>query len=120
MITAGATDAPAPAPQPTAAPVTGDAHCPTTAAQRLGWGNPTRASNFADGLPPDWHPYGPEVGHAVSTAQPPTSAATRRAVRLLGTASPPRPRLRSVPFHRSRRTGATPTTRSGIPEGFSA
>ena len=39
------------------------ANCPTTAAARLGWGAPTRASDFDAGLPPDWHPYGPEVGH---------------------------------------------------------
>jgi hypothetical protein len=39
------------------------ATCPTTAADRLGWGAPTRTSDFQDGLPSDWHPYGPEVGH---------------------------------------------------------
>jgi hypothetical protein len=39
-------------------------HCPTTAAERFGWGPPTRAADFdGDALPPDWHPYGPEVGH---------------------------------------------------------
>ncbi len=38
--------------------------CSTTAAARLGWGDPTRTSDFDAGLPPDWHPYGPEVGHA--------------------------------------------------------
>ncbi|OLM17069.1 MULTISPECIES: glycoside hydrolase family 16 protein [unclassified Pseudonocardia] len=39
-------------------------HCTTTAADTLGWGEPTRRSDF-DGtaLPPDWHPYGPEPGH---------------------------------------------------------
>ncbi|GAA4691622.1 hypothetical protein GCM10023215_30730 [Pseudonocardia yuanmonensis] len=38
--------------------------CPRTAADTLGWGTPTRQSDF-DGtaLPPDWHPYGPEPGH---------------------------------------------------------
>ncbi|MCE0763407.1 glycoside hydrolase family 16 protein [Pseudonocardia kujensis] len=38
--------------------------CPRTAADTLGWGVPTRQSDF-DGtaLPPDWHPYGPEPGH---------------------------------------------------------
>jgi hypothetical protein len=39
------------------------ARCPTTAAQRYGWGTPTRSSDFDDGLPGDGHPYGPEVGH---------------------------------------------------------
>ncbi|WP_156819638.1 glycoside hydrolase family 16 protein [Pseudonocardia sp. HH130630-07] len=45
----------APAPGPT---------CTTTAADTLGWGEPTRRSEF-DGtaVPPDWHPYGPEPGH---------------------------------------------------------
>ena len=56
--------APEPAPRPTAAvTAVAPANCPTTAAQGLGWGAPTRASEFDDGLPPDWHPYGPEVGH---------------------------------------------------------
>jgi hypothetical protein len=38
--------------------------CATTAADTLGWGQPTDQSDF-DGtaLPPDWHPYGPEPGH---------------------------------------------------------
>ena len=66
----------APAPGPAAPPVPSAAapaaaaappapeRCPTTAAQRLGWGPPTRAADFdGGGLPPDWHPYGPEVGH---------------------------------------------------------
>jgi len=53
-----------PAPQPASAPtVAGPDHCPTTAARRFGWGAPTRTSEFDAGLPPDWHPYGPEVGH---------------------------------------------------------
>ena len=47
-----------PAPQPTA-----DTRCSTTAAERFGWGDPSRSSDFDAGLPPDWHPYGPEVGH---------------------------------------------------------
>jgi licheninase len=46
-----------------AAPGPAPARCATTAAARLGWGVPTRASDFDAGLPPDWHPYGPEVGH---------------------------------------------------------
>jgi licheninase len=52
-------------PRTAAAPAAppGSAGCPTTAAARLGWGAPTRASEFDAGLPPDWHPYGPEVGH---------------------------------------------------------
>ncbi|WP_130289152.1 glycoside hydrolase family 16 protein [Pseudonocardia sediminis] len=42
----------------------GAGNCPNTAAQKLGWGDPTRVSDF-DGstVPPDWHPYGPEPGH---------------------------------------------------------
>jgi licheninase len=58
-----------PSPRPTplvpgaAASAPGASHCPTTAAARLDWGAPTRASDFDGGLPDDWHPYGPEVGH---------------------------------------------------------
>jgi licheninase len=53
-----------PAPQPTAViTAAADTHCPTTAARRFGWGDPTRSSDFGTGLPPDWHPHGPEVGH---------------------------------------------------------
>jgi licheninase len=38
--------------------------CPMTAAQRNGWGEPARSTDFAGAaLPPDWHPYGPEPGH---------------------------------------------------------
>ncbi|MDT7616698.1 MAG: hypothetical protein QOF00_4145 [Pseudonocardiales bacterium] len=37
--------------------------CPDTASARYGWGAPTRQSDFQDGLPADWHPYGPEPGH---------------------------------------------------------
>jgi licheninase len=38
--------------------------CGDTAADRLGWGAPTRSSDFTgNALPPDWHPYGPEPGH---------------------------------------------------------
>lgn len=52
------TSAPGPA-----APAAGN--CPTTAAQTLGWGDPTRRSDFEGStVPPDWHPYGPEPGHA--------------------------------------------------------
>jgi beta-glucanase (GH16 family) len=65
---------PADEPAPPAPPASGPApqqpdpapasHCATTAADTLGWGEPTRRSDF-DGtaLPPDWHPYGPEPGH---------------------------------------------------------
>ena len=38
--------------------------CATTAAERYGWGEPTRRSDFTNGLPGDWHPYGPEPGHS--------------------------------------------------------
>ncbi|MFP5022824.1 glycoside hydrolase family 16 protein [Pseudonocardia phyllosphaerae] len=55
--------------QPGTAQRAGDApaapsHCTETAAQKYGWGAPTRRSDF-DGntLPPDWHSYGPEPGH---------------------------------------------------------
>ncbi len=42
----------------------GPSRCPTTAAAALGWGKPTRESDFTGTtLPPDWHPYGPEPGH---------------------------------------------------------
>lgn len=63
---------PAPAPPvatTTAAPATTTAaadpgpRCTQTAAARYGWGAPTRESDFDHGLPPDWHPYGPEPGH---------------------------------------------------------
>ena len=54
--------APAAAPPPAPAPAAPD-RCPTTAADRLGWGAPTRVAGFDAGLPPDWHPYGPEPGH---------------------------------------------------------
>ncbi|OJY37788.1 MAG: hypothetical protein BGP03_09490 [Pseudonocardia sp. 73-21] len=38
--------------------------CTDTAAQKFGWGAPSRESDF-DGttLPADWHAYGPEPGH---------------------------------------------------------
>ena len=73
VLAACTTDTAAPAAQSTAAatPVGDDAYCPTTAAQRFGWGTPTRASDFADGLPADWHPYGPEVGHDKKGARTP-------------------------------------------------
>ncbi len=49
--------------------------CPSTAAERHGWGGPTRASDFANGLPPDWHPYGPEPGHARKGVRTPEAIA---------------------------------------------
>jgi hypothetical protein len=50
-----------PAPRPPASP----SKCATTTSEKLGWGEPTRTSDF-DGatLPSDWHAYGPEPGHA--------------------------------------------------------
>lgn len=52
----------APVPAQPAPPAAG--RCPQTAAQTLGWGEPTRRSDFEGGaVPPDWHPYGPEPGH---------------------------------------------------------
>ncbi|GEL17882.1 hypothetical protein PA7_17190 [Pseudonocardia asaccharolytica DSM 44247 = NBRC 16224] len=46
-------------------PAVPSSQCTVTAADRYGWGEPTRASHFEqDGaLPPDWHAYGPEPGH---------------------------------------------------------
>ncbi|MDQ4118535.1 MAG: glycoside hydrolase family 16 protein, partial [Actinomycetota bacterium] len=60
---AAAVPAPPPAAPTQAAPAAGN--CPQTAARAFGWGEPTRHSAF-DGtaVPPDWHPYGPEPGHA--------------------------------------------------------
>ena len=89
VLAACVTDSAAPAPQSTAAttPATGDAHCSTTAAQRLDWGTPTRASDFADGLPPDWHPYGPEVGHDKKGVRTPEAITVRDGVATItGTA----------------------------------
>ena len=49
---------PAP-PAPPASP------CTRTAAAAHDWGEPDRHSAFeGDAVPPDWHPYGPEPGHA--------------------------------------------------------
>ncbi len=64
VVGTAATAEAAPAPVRSAAPAAPAGNCPTTAAQKLGWGQPTRASEF-DGtaVPPDWHPYGPEPGH---------------------------------------------------------
>jgi licheninase len=57
---------PAGPPVPAAAvqPAPDASECAATASGRYGWGEPTRRSDFHDGLPPDWHPYGPEPGHA--------------------------------------------------------
>src|SRR5689334_23711299 len=66
--------------RPTADVATTDASCPTTAAQRLGWGAPTRSSDFADGLPPDWHPYGPEVGDDKKGVRTPEAITVRDGV----------------------------------------
>jgi licheninase len=53
-----------PTPVASAAPAPDPSDCPKTAAQRYGWGEPTRAADFTgDTLPADWHPYGPEPGH---------------------------------------------------------
>ncbi len=65
LAVAAAPAGPAPAPVVTAPAMPPDpSDCPTTAADTYGWGEPTRRSDFQDGLPPDWHPYGPEPGHA--------------------------------------------------------
>ncbi|MEV1295866.1 family 16 glycosylhydrolase [Pseudonocardia sp. NPDC049635] len=47
--------------------------CPVTAAERYGWGEPDRHSDFegVDEVPPDWHPYGPEPGHAKNGVRTP-------------------------------------------------
>jgi hypothetical protein len=90
VLAACGTDGGGPAPQPSAAatPVAdADAHCSTTAAQRLGWGEPTRAADFGDGLPPDWHPYGPEVGHNKKGVRTPEAITTADGVvTIAGTA----------------------------------
>jgi hypothetical protein len=61
---AGATTPGAAAQAGTAVAQTSPSKCTQTAADALGWGRPTRESDF-DGtaLPPDWHAYGPEPGH---------------------------------------------------------
>ena len=90
VLAACGTDGGGPAPQPTAAatPVAdADAHCSTTAAQRLGWGEPSRGADFGDGLPPDWHPYGPEVGHNKKGVRTPEAITTADGVvTITGTA----------------------------------
>ena len=88
VLAACTTDTAAPADPPTAAATpAGDAHCPTTAAQQFGWGTPTRASDFADGLPADWHPYGPEVGHDKKGVRTPEAITVRDGVvTITGTA----------------------------------
>lgn len=55
-----------------AAPAPADGNCPETAAKAFDWGEPTRRSDF-DGttVPPDWHPYGPEPGHAKNGTRTP-------------------------------------------------
>ncbi len=72
LVGVAACSSPAPAPAPPPAPTRasaapsapGASNCPTTAAARLGWGAPTRSSDFnGSTLPADWHPYGPEPGH---------------------------------------------------------
>lgn len=61
--TAGASAAAA-SPVAPAGPADYPGHCPTTAAATLGWGHPTRFSDFSGTtVPSDWHPYGPEPGH---------------------------------------------------------
>lgn len=66
---------------PTAAPVPdGPGNCPQTAAARYRWGPPTRSSDFAGGLPADWHPYGPEPGHERSGLRTPAAIAVAAGV----------------------------------------
>ncbi len=64
LVTAPSAAAAMPAATPAQAAPAAD-NCPQTAAKEFGWGDPTRRSDF-DGtaVPPDWHPYGPEPGHA--------------------------------------------------------
>ncbi|MEQ3554076.1 glycoside hydrolase family 16 protein [Pseudonocardia nematodicida] len=60
------------APDQPAPPSSSAENCPDTAAERLGWGDPDRHSSFdGDTLPPDWHPYGPEPGHAKNGTRTP-------------------------------------------------
>ncbi|BBG00547.1 hypothetical protein PSA01_35360 [Pseudonocardia saturnea] len=58
----GATQPDPAQPDPAASP----SKCSATAAEQHGWGEPDRHSDFegSDEVPPDWHPYGPEPGHA--------------------------------------------------------
>ena len=79
------------APPSIAAPVPAapaiESNCPTTAADRHGWGEPTQASDFQDGLPADWHPYGPEVGHDRKGVRTPAAVTVADgAVTITGTA----------------------------------
>ncbi|WP_132421910.1 glycoside hydrolase family 16 protein [Pseudonocardia endophytica] len=58
-----------PAPEP---PAASDGKCSQTAAKTLDWGTPTRESDFEGStVPPDWHPYGPEPGHAKNGTRTP-------------------------------------------------
>jgi beta-glucanase (GH16 family) len=55
-----------------APPAPAGGNCPQTAAKAFDWGASTRHSDF-DGtaVPPDWHPYGPEPGHAKNGTRTP-------------------------------------------------
>lgn len=65
LLTAGAGPACAEEPSPEPTGPAGTSRCTGTAADRFGWGAPTRESDFSGTtLPPDWHAYGPEPGHA--------------------------------------------------------
>ncbi|WP_298795307.1 glycoside hydrolase family 16 protein [Pseudonocardia sp. 73-21] len=96
LLGAAACSSPAPAPAPvpvptraSAAPVApGASDCPTTAAARLGWGAPTRSSDFTGtALPSDWHPYGPEPGHQRSGLRTPAAITVKDGVvTIAGTA----------------------------------
>ncbi|MCU1660895.1 MAG: hypothetical protein JWR58_960 [Pseudonocardia sp.] len=79
---------PAAGEQPGNAAVPADSsECATTAAERYGWGQPTRRSDFQDGLPSDWHPYGPEPGHARRGTRTPEAISVANGVATI-TATP--------------------------------
>ena len=71
LVFGGCSASPPPSPPPASVPAVAapaapadPSSCPDTAAAALGWGTPTRQSDFSGtALPADWHPYGPEPGH---------------------------------------------------------
>jgi licheninase len=64
LLATEVTPARAEQPPTTASPTADPSECADTAADTLGWGTPTRESDFGGTtLPADWHAYGPEPGH---------------------------------------------------------
>jgi licheninase len=67
---------PARAEQPptSSTPAADPSKCARTAADTLGWGAPTRESDFGGStVPADWHPYGPEPGHVRNGTRTPAA-----------------------------------------------